>query len=343
MYLLTINAGSSSIKVDLFRYKSLKHVQNIKIDRVKNHEKALKQAIEKLQLEDIKQILVVAHRVVHGGEKYTEPTVITKYTEKGIESHAPLAPLHNPINLKVIRIAKKLFHCPHFAVFDTSFHSTIPEKAYLYGLPYKYYQKDGVRKYGFHGTNHKYMYEQTLKRSTKKKLNVITCHLGNGVSVTAIKQGKVIDTSMGFTPLEGAIMGTRSGSIDPAIPFYLKKRYGRLDTEKMLQEKSGLLGLSEISSDMRDIHEKAKQKNQKALRTIEAYSYSIAKYIAMYVTLLGKVDYIVFSGGIGENAGYIRRKIMSNLKSLPKSVKPIVIEANEAYQMAKEVKDKLKD
>jgi acetate kinase len=341
MYLLTINAGSSSIKLDLFNYKDLKLVKSVQFDRVRSYDKAFKDALKELQIDDTKKIKVVAHRVVHGGEKYSETTVITKWVEDAIEKLSKLAPLHNPVNLKAIKAAKKIFHCPHFAVFDTAFHQSIPEKAFLYGIPLKYYKDDGVRKYGFHGINHEYMYNHARSQTRKKTINVITCHLGNGTSVTAIENGKVIDTSMGFTPLEGAIMGTRSGSIDPAIPYYLKSRYGRLNTEKMLQEKAGLLGLSDNSSDMRDIREKALKDNKKALTALEVYSYSISKYIGMYYTILGDVDYIIFSGGIGENATYTRKKVIKNLKGISAKTKILKLNANEALQMAKNVKEKL--
>lgn len=341
MYLLTINAGSSSIKLDLFRYKDLKLVRSVEFDRVRSYEKAFRDGLEQLKVDDPQKIQVVAHRVVHGGEKYHDTTVITKWVEDAIEKLGKLAPLHNPVNLKAIKAAKKMFHCPHFAVFDTAFHQSIPEKAYLYGIPLKYYKEDGVRKYGFHGINHKYMYNQARSQSRKKKINVVTCHLGNGASVTAIENGKVIDTSMGFTPLEGLIMGTRSGSIDPAIPYYLQSRYGRLNTEKMLQERSGLLGISEISSDMRDIREKALKDNKKANTALDVYAYSVSKFVGMYYTMLGDVDFIVFSGGVGENASYVRKRVIKNLKGISKKTKVITVKANEALQMATEVKEKL--
>lgn len=341
MYLLTINAGSSSLKLDLFLYKDLKKIKSIQIDRVRSYEKAFKDGLEELKVSDPQKIHVIAHRVVHGGEKYSDTTVITKWVEGTIENLAKIAPLHNPVNLKAIRAAKKIFPCPHFAVFDTAFHQSIPEKAYLYGIPLKYYKQDGVRKYGFHGINHKYMYSEARNDTRKKKINVITCHIGNGVSVAGIEDGKVIDTSMGFTPLEGAIMGTRSGSVDPAIPYYLQSRYGRLNTEKMLQERSGLLGLTESSSDMRDLREKTLKDNKKAKTAMDVYCYSISKYVAMYYTMLGDVDYIVFSGGIGENANYVRKNILKNLKGLSSKTKILVVKSNEALQMAKEVKEKL--
>jgi acetate kinase len=185
------------------------------------------------------------------------------------------------------------------------------------------------------------MYNQAKLQTRKKKINVITCHLGNGASVTAIENGKVIDTSMGFTPLEGIIMGTRSGSIDPAIPYYLQSRYGRLNTEKMLQERSGLLGVSEISSDMRDIREKALKDNKKANTALDVYSYSISKFVGMYYTMLGDVDFIIFSGGIGENASYVRKRVIKNLKGISPKTKVITVKANEAYQMAHDIKEKL--
>lgn len=342
MYILTINTGSSSVKVDLFHYSNLKHAASTQIDRVTSYDKAFKQAIENLKLDNIKDIKVVTHRVVHGGDRYTDTMLITTNLEKALHKLSPLAPLHNPVNLKGIKAAKKIFHCPHFAVFDTAFHKTIPQKAHIYGLPIKYYRNDGIRKYGFHGISHKYMYNNALKELGKRKASGITCHIGNGVSVTAIEKGEVIDTSMGFTPLEGCIMGTRSGSIDPAILSYLKSRYGRLDTNKLIQEKSGLLGLSELSSDMRDIYAKAKSGVKKAQLVLDIYNYSIAKYIGMYFAMLPELDFIAFSGGIGQNADYVRKGILQNLPAI-KRPKIIVIEANEAYQMALETKEKLEN
>lgn len=340
MYLLTVNAGSSSVKVGLFEYETLKEIAKVHIDRVRSYEKALRQALDNLEISDLKEIKLVAHRVVHGGERYTETTLITKHLENKIKDLSTLAPLHNPVNLKGIKAAKKIFKCPHFAVFDTAFHQTIPKKAHIYGLPIKYYRNDGVRKYGFHGTSHKYMYNEALKQLKKRKASGITCHIGNGVSVTCINKGEVIDTSMGFTPLEGCIMGTRSGSIDPEILFYLKSRYGRLNLQKLIQEKSGLLGLSEHSSDMRDVYKKVKSGVQKAKLALEVYNYSIAKYVGMYFSMLPELDFIAFSGGIGQNANYVRKGILKNLPAIKKP-KIIVVEANEAYQMALESKEKL--
>jgi acetate kinase len=340
MYILTINTGSSSVKIDLFDYKTLTKIASTHIDRVKSYDRAFKQAIQNLNLDNLKDLKVVTHRVVHGGERYTDTMLITKNLEKALHKLSPLAPLHNPVNLKGIKAAKKIFHCPHFAVFDTAFHQTIPKKAHIYGLPMKYYRNDSVRKYGFHGISHKYMYNQALKELGKRKASGITCHIGNGVSVTAIQKGEVIDTSMGFTPLEGCIMGTRSGNIDPEILTYLKSRYGRLDTQKLIQEKSGLLGLSEFSSDMRDIYTKAKAGVKKAQLVLDVYNYSIAKYVGMYFAMLPELDFIAFSGGIGQNAKYVRKGILDNLPAI-KRPKIIVIEANEAYQMALETKEKL--
>jgi len=341
MYILSINAGSSSLKIHLFDYSNLKLIKKVEIDRVKSMDKAFQKAIQELDLTDLKEVKVVAHRVVHGGERYQEPTLITKFVEKTIDDLSTLAPLHNPVNLKGIKAAKKLFKCAHFAIFDTAFHSTIPKKAHIYGLPMKYYRNDGVRKYGFHGINHKYMYNYALNKLELKKASGITCHIGNGISVTAIKKGEVIDTSMGFTPNEGCIMGTRSGNIDPAILNYLKSRYGRLNLEKLVQEKSGLLGLSENSADMRDLWAKVKSGTQKAQLVLDIYNYSISKYVGMYYSLLPQVDFIAFSGGIGENAAYVRQGIMKNLAGI-KGVKTYIIKANEAYQMALETKNKLK-
>jgi len=342
MYVLSINTGSSSVKMDLFNYSDLKHLANSEIDRVKNMDKAFKKSLEKLKIENLKDIKVVCHRVVHGGERYFEPTLITKRVEEAIDELSVLAPLHNPLNLKGIKAAKKLFKCPHFAVFDTGFHQTIPKKAHIYGLPMKYYKNDGVRKYGFHGISHKYMYLYCLEKLGKKSSSGITCHIGNGISVAGINKGEVFDTSMGFTPNEGCLMGTRSGNIDPEILWYLKSRYGRLDIQKLIQEKSGLLGLSESSSDMRDLWAKVKAGTQKSQLVLDIYNYSISKYVGMYFAMLPKIDFIAFSGGIGQNAAYVRQGILKNLPAI-KGVKSYIVKANEALQMARDTKAKLEN
>lgn len=341
-YLLSINAGSSSLKATLFEFKNLKTIESYHFTRVKDHQKCLEKIHQDLKQKNLNNLKAIAHRVVHGGEKYKDCTLITTQVENEIKKLSPLAPLHNPINLTCIKLAKKLFKCAHFAVFDTGFFNNIPEKAYLYGIPTKYYHDDKIRKYGFHGINHKYIYEETKKLIKTNKPSGIICHLGNGCSISAIKNGKAIDTSMGFTPLDGVIMGTRSGSIDPGIILYLQKKYPRLNIEKLLQEKSGLLGLSQISNHMRDIYLEARKGDKQCQATIDAYCYKISSYVGFYANLLPDLDFITFTGGVGENAQYVRNKVTKNLPGLIMDFSKIfVIPANENYQMASETKSKI--
>ena len=385
MKILTINAGSSSLKASLF--EKTKELVKIQIDginrdkckftyksadknigqhqKIKNHETALTFALELLlknkAIKDLEEIKATGHRVVHGGEKYTKSVKIDANVLKTIEKLSNLAPLHNPVNLEAIKAAKKLLpkNSKHIAIFDTSFHQTIPEKGYLYGLPFKLYKKESIRRYGFHGTNHKYVIETALKKMKKKKAKIVSCHIGNGSSITASIDGNSVDTSMGFTPLEGIIMGTRCGSIDPAITFHLQKnlKMKATDVDTLLNKESGLLGVSGISSDMRDIYAKYKEKDQNAIRTIELLAYQIAKYIGSYAAAMNGLDAIVFTGGLGEKAFYVREKVIDYLEFLgfkldktknkaskvdyideiSKGKKKIfVIKANEAYQIAKE-------
>jgi acetate kinase len=367
MEVLVINSGSSSLKLTLFKKagKLLKKA-DILVDRIgidsKNHTEALTKSLDLLKkkkiIKDIKQISVIGHRVVHGGEKYKEPTKITSQVIKDIKSFSKLAPLHNPANLEGILACKKILqNIPQVAVFDTAYHQTIPKKAYIYGLPYNFYSKHHIRKYGFHGTSHKYVVNEAIKMMKKKNARIVSCHIGNGTSITASLNGKSIDTSMGFTPLEGVIMGTRSGSIDPAIIFYLA------DTLKMpikkiqhtLEYESGLKGISQISSDMRDIYGKSLKEDSRAIFTIDILSYQIAKYIGSYTSILGGIDAIIFTGGIGENAFYIREKSCNYLSHLgmkidkkknkknkilisdkKSKVKVFVIHTDEALQIAEE-------
>jgi acetate kinase len=357
--ILTINCGSSTLKAKLFEIKkeNLNEVKNWKIENTNTSS-----AISKIAKEiDLNKIQIIAHRVVHGGEKYKKATLITKQVKEDIKNFATFAPTHNPANLKAIIISEKVFpKAKHFAIFDTAFHQTMDEKAYLYGLPISFYKKYGIRKYGFHGTNHKYV-SNCAKRYLQKKhfkdSKIISCHLGNGVSITAIKDGKSIDTSMGFTPLEGCIMGERSGSFDPAIIFWIIEKgiLTKNELKKLLEKKSGLLGISNISFDMRKIWEKYQLGIKEAKLAMEMYCYSIQKYISAYISTLNGVDAIVFTGGIGENAFYLRKIICDNFKflnlflddeknkknefdiSTKKSpVKILVIPANEELQMANE-------
>ena len=354
MIILVINSGSSSLKFKIFNskgwnclYKGIvdgiglklchfegkNYVNGAKTSKqssIKNHQEALKYSlgkiIESAVITDLKDIKSVGHRVVHGGEKYYKPTKITATVIKTLEKLSELAPLHNPANIQGIKACQKLLpKASNIAIFDTAFHHTMPKEAYLYALPYKFYKNYDIRRYGFHGTSHKYV-SQVARKLLKNNNRIITCHIGNGSSIAAIKNGKSIDTSMGFTPLEGIPMGTRCGDIDPAIVFYLmeKKHYTTDQIDDILNKKSGLKGFSGISQDMRLIWEKVKKQDEHAILTLNLLSYRIAKYISAYASTLNGIDSIVFTAGIGENAWYLRENIINRLKylhiSLNKSV-----------------------
>lgn len=385
MKILVINCGSSSLKFSLinsqksFQEEANGHIDGIALPscififkknnkeitthiRVNDHQEAIKLALETLRktkvIKDLKEIGAIGHRVVHGGEKYTAPTLINQQVIKTIKSLCKLAPLHNPANLTGILACQKILpKISQVAIFDTAFHQTMPEKAYLYGLPYNLYKNHGIRRYGFHGTSHKYVINEAKKLLKNKNPKIISCHLGNGSSITASLNGKSVDTSMGLTPLEGIIMGTRSGTIDPAIIFHLEQTLHLSSTEiyRILNNKSGLLGISQISSDMRDIYAACKKKNRFAILAIEILSYQIAKYLGSYASILGGIHGIIFTGGLGEKAFYVREKACNYLKflgltldpqknkncekiiSTPKSkVKVFVIKTNEEKQIAME-------
>lgn len=384
MNLLVINSGSSSLKFKLFKTgKELQTVAEGLIDKIgskdcrlsfknqnknlgiksqsKNHTEALKEVLELLKktetIKSVKEINVVGHRVVHGGEKFTKPTKIDAKVIKEIEKISRLAPLHNPTNLQCVKTAKKLFpKSKHIAVFDTAFYKTLEEKAFLYAIPTEFYEKHGIRRYGFHGTNHEYVTTKAITLlNNKKNLKIISVHLGNGSSITASVDGKATDTTMGFTPLEGLIMGTRSGSIDPSIPLEIQKikKLKPQEVDDILNHKSGLLALSGISSDMREIYKASLQNNSKANLTIEYLSYQIAKYIGGFVASLNGVNAIVFTGTMGEKAFYVREKACEYLShigveldkkknklceqtisSKNSKVKVFVIKADEELQIA---------
>ena len=377
MNILVINSGSSSLKFQLFNKKmqplykgiidgigeddcSIKYNDEKYNKKIENHKRALEEALKIIGDTDVGAI---GHRVVHGGEKYKDAIKITKPVEKEIQKLSELAPLHNPPNLEGIKACKKLLkNKPNIAVFDTAFHQSIPKKAYKYAIPKKYYKKYGIRRYGFHGTSHKYIADETYKLLGDRGSpgNIITCHLGNGSSLSAIKDGKCIDTSMGFTPLEGIPMGTRSGDIDPAIVFYLmeKEQLNTDEIDDILNKKSGILAISGYTNDVRDIWAKAKKKNKSALFTLEFLAYKIALKIGAYAAALNGVDAITFTAGIGQNAWYLRRDICKYLKHLGVSldneknrkskmkiydkmseVKVFVIKTDEGLQIAKEVQN----
>lgn len=317
MKILVINAGSSSLKFQLIESaKDFACLHKGIIDRIgfkgsaKNHTQALNMALQQILdkkiLRSLQDIHAVGHRVVHGGEKYSSTVKITPQVIKEIKKLCELAPLHNPPNLEAIIACQKLLkNTPQFAVFDTAFHQTLPEKAYLYALPYQYYQKHNIRRYGFHGTSHSYVAKETIKLLDKKNSKIITCHLGNGSSIAAVKNGKSIDTSMGFTPLEGLPMGTRSGDLDPAIVFQLMETL-HLSTDQIdeiLNKSSGLKGISGVSSDVRDLW-KASKKNKRAKLALDILAYRTAKYIGAYTAALNGLDALTFTAGIGQHAYY---------------------------------------
>ncbi|MBD5460707.1 MAG: acetate kinase [Lachnospiraceae bacterium] len=288
---------------------------------MKNHTDAIRLVLAALTDEetgvvgDLGEIGAVGHRVVHGGEKFASSTVITDEVIRAIEACNDLAPLHNPANLIGIDACRELMpETPMVAVFDTAFHQTMPDKAYMYGLPYEYYEKYKIRRYGFHGTSHSYVSKKAAEVLGRKyeDLKIIVCHLGNGASVSAVQNGRCVDTSMGLTPLEGLIMGTRSGDIDPAIIEFIAHKEGKNIDEIMqiLNKKSGVLGLSEnLSSDFRDLEAGYKEGNPRAKNAMETFAYRVAKYIGAYAAAMNGVDVICFTAGVGENSDFVRKMI----------------------------------
>src|SRR4026209_1090172 len=264
---------------------------------------------------------VVAHRVVHGGERFTAGTLITDEVLAEIEALNPLAPLHNPVNVAGIREMRRLFPAvPQVAVFDTAFHHTLAAYAYLYGLPWEFYEKKGVRRYGFHGTSHHYVSlraAQFLKRRPNQ-LRIVSCHLGNGSSLCAVDHGRSVDTTMGFTPLEGLIMGTRCGDLDPGVLAFLERedKLSASKSEDLLNKKSGLLGLSGVSSDMREVLRAADQGHQRALIALKAYCYRVRKYIGVYVASMGGLDTVIFTGGVGQGSAVVRALALQGLECM---------------------------
>lgn len=349
MNVLVINCGSSSLKYQLIDSKTEAVLakglcERIGIDgrlvyqkaggdkeiteaAMPTHKEAIQMVLHALvnektgAIKSLDEVGAIGHRVVHGGEKFAASAVITDEMIKTVEECNDLAPLHNPANLIGIRVCAELMpHVPQVGVFDTAFHQTMPPKAYLYGLPLDYYKKYKIRRYGFHGTSHSYVSKHAIQFLGLDPDNskVIVCHLGNGSSISAVQNGKCIDTSMGLTPLEGVIMGTRSGSIDPAIVEFIAKKEN-LDIAgvmNVLNKKSGLLGLSGISSDMRDLEDAAAEGNEDAKNAREALAYGIAKYVGGYVAAMNGVDAIIFTAGIGENDNLVREDICSYFKYL---------------------------
>ncbi|MGN0382028.1 MAG: acetate/propionate family kinase [Suilimivivens sp.] len=357
MNILVINCGSSSLKYQLIDSDSEQVLakglcERIGIDgsaithqkaggekqttlaSMADHTQAVKLVIEKLTdasvgaLKSLDEIDAVGHRIVHGGEKFAGSVLLTQEVMKAIEECNDLAPLHNPANLIGIHSCREIMpEVPMVGVFDTAFHQTMPKKAYLYGLPYEYYEKYKVRRYGFHGTSHDFVSERAAQILGKKRedLKIIVCHLGNGASVSAVMNGKSVDTSMGLTPLEGLIMGTRSGDMDPAIISFLMEKEG-ISAQEMIaicNKKSGVLGLSDgLSSDFRDLAEAAEKGNQQAQTALETYAYRVGKYIGAYAAAMNGVDVIAFTAGAGENNAKVRELIGQYIGFLGTNIDP---------------------
>ncbi len=350
MNILVINCGSSSLKYQLINsdteavlakglcerigiegsqitYQPADGEKEVNVSPMPTHTQAIKLVLDALTnaktgvIASLAEVGAVGHRVVHGGEKFTSSTLLTEEAIAAIEECNDLAPLHNPANLIGIRACQELMpNVPMVAVFDTAFHQTMPEEAYLYGLPYEYYENYKVRRYGFHGTSHSFVSKRAAEVAGKpyEDLKIIVCHLGNGASLSAVKNGKSVDTSMGLTPLEGLIMGTRSGDMDPAIMEYISKKEN-LDIAgvmNVLNKKSGVLGLSGVSSDFRDLEEAANAGNARAEKALKAYNYRVVKYIGAYAAAMDGVDVIAFTAGLGENGKTTRKAICEHLTYL---------------------------
>ena len=368
MIVFVVNCGSSSLKYQLIDMTKesvmakglierigmdgsvLKHTpgseEAVEINTESpDHKVAIQLVIDALTDENhgvikkMSEINAVGHRVVHGGERFTDSMLINSDVIAGIEACCEIAPLHNPPNLHGIHACMELMpEVPQVAVFDTAFHQTMPKTAFLYGLPYEMYVKYGLRRYGFHGTSHRYVAQRAAEMMGEhmSDLRIITCHLGNGASLTAIKYGRSVDTSMGYTPLEGLIMGTRSGEIDPAIiPFLMEKE--NMDAQQIdnfLNRRSGILGISGLSSDFRDLEQAANNGDERSQLAIDIFAYKVRKYIGGYVAAMGGVDAIVFTAGLGENSPFMREKICNGLEFLGTRIDP---ELNKIRGKAREI------
>ena len=345
MKILVINAGSSSIKYQLIDMATEKVIAKGMCDRIgiaggnfklkadgredykldiqmANHKEAVKLVLDTLVspehgvIESLSEISAVGHRVLHGGEKFSGSVIVDEKVIAAIEECCELGPLHNPHNLTGIRACEAMMPgVPQVAVFDTGFHQTMPDYAYMYALPYEYYEKYRIRRYGFHGTSHRYVSLRAAEMLGRKDLKIVTCHLGNGSSIAAVKDGKCFDTTMGLTPLEGIMMGTRCGSIDPAIiPLLMKKENLTADEiDTIMNKKSGILGISQVTSDNRDIEQGAKEGNERYQLIESMICHQLTKYIGGYAAAMGGVDAIVFTGGIGENNPHYRARVAEKL------------------------------
>ena len=386
---ISINAGSSSLKFQLIEMPEEEVIAKGLVERIglgnsifglkyndvdeeeildiPNHDKAVELLLERLissgVIQSLEEIDGVGHRVVHGGEKFSDSVLVTDEVLAEIENVSELAPLHNPANVTGIKAFKEILpNIPAVAVFDTAFHQSMPPESYLYSLPYEYYEKYGIRKYGFHGTSHKYVSERAAEMlgQPADRLRLITCHIGNGASVAAIENGKSVDTSMGFTPLEGVTMGTRSGSLDPALIPYIMDKTGKNVDEvlQVLNKESGLLAISGFSSDLRDIQKRADQGDERATLALNIFADRIHHYIGSYASKMNGVDAIIFTAGIGENSKVVRELILQGLEFMgvywdpvlnevqgeealinyPHSpVKVLVIPTNEEVMIARDV------
>ena len=391
MNILVLNCGSSSVKYKLIEIKANKVLAEGGIEKIglpdafikfkfgnekiqqdldiNDHVGAIKSILDNLTskeygcIKDFKEIDAVGHRVVHGGEKFNKSVLINDEVIAKIKECYGIAPLHNPVNMAGIdAINEVLPEVPQVGVFDTAFHQTMPAKSYMYALPYKYYAEDGVRRYGFHGTSHRYVSQRVCEflGVEPKGKKIITCHVGNGGSITAVKDGKSIDTSMGLTPTEGLMMGTRCGDVDPGALIFLMDKHtlSSKDMLNMVNKESGLAGISGVSSDMREITAAAKQGNEKAILSLEMYEQRITKYVGAFAAEMGGVDIIVFTGGVGEHQSSTRANVCNPLRfmgveiddaandanngdegiiSTPNSaVKVVVIPTDEEYMIAKD-------
>ncbi len=363
MKVLVLNSGSSSVKFQfvnmadenvlakgivekigssdaIIQYQPEGKNKIREIREVRNHEMAIEMVLSLLRhpqhgvIRDQSEIAGIGHRVVHGGEDFSSSVLITDKVKAAVRKCIQFAPLHNPANLKGIEACEALLPgIPQIGVFDTAFHQTIPPHAFIYGLPYALYQKLRIRRYGFHGTSHSFVAARAaeLLKRPLADLKIITCHLGNGASITAVKGGHSIDTTMGFTPLEGLVMGTRCGSIDPALVPYIMERekLGTKEIDSIMNKNSGMLGLTETSNDMREIEQEAARGSERHKLAIDIYCYTIKKYVGAYMAALGGVDSIVFTGGIGENSRLVRRLVLENMEPLGVAVDLGKNEANE--------------
>jgi len=385
MKILVVNCGSSSLKYQLIDMDDYKVLANGKCDKIgvksinmpfieykgvgekviqeldlPNHTVAFEEVVRYLTdseigvIKDLGEIDAIGHRFVHGGSEFTKSVIVTDDVLEVCKKYIEYAPIHNPANLQGIEACRKIMpEIPQALVFDTAFHTTIPEHAALYAIPYEYYEKYGIKKYGFHGTSHKYITESAAKKLGKdiSELNIISCHLGNGSSVAAVKGGKSVDTSMGLTPLEGLIMGTRSGDLDPAVLEFVMKKEG-ITIEEMiniLNKKSGMLGISGITGDVRDLKQLVSEGNERAKLALDMFAYKVRKTIGSYMVVLGHVDAIIFTGGIGEYNPQLVEQIVSGLEEFgieynnPDSkIKVMVIPTNEELKIAEETMELVK-